>query len=194
MGDIRANLDEHSFDLVKQKAEKIKQYPIYYVDAPGTVEEIYYTILEFRKKFSDKWLIVTLDHTLLVRGKSAEAERITLSNLQRMLLKVKKFHMTTIIQITQMNRNIESPERINNVYLHFPMRSDISGSDSIFQASDLIIVIHRPEILGIAEYGINKWETKGRIFLHIIKNREGEPTILGFYNNLKYGSIDETPS
>lgn len=46
-----------------------------------------------------------------------------------------------------MNRNIEQPERINNPSTHYPMRSDLSASDAIYQASDFIIVLSRPELL-----------------------------------------------
>lgn len=55
--------------------------------------------------------------------------------------------MTSVLQLAQMNRNIESPERINNFLSHYPMRSDISSADALFQASDYVIVIHRPEFL-----------------------------------------------
>ena len=52
-----------------------------------------------------------------------------------------------------MNRNIEQPERIINPTNHYPMRSDLSTSDFIFQSSDYVIVLHRPELLGITAYG-----------------------------------------
>ena len=51
-----------------------------------------------------------------------------------------------------MNRNIESPDRINNPTCHYPMRSDISSADAIFQGSDVVLVIARPETLGFAVY------------------------------------------
>ena len=37
-----------------------------------------------------------------------------ISDLQKLFIRVKKFPDTTIIQLSQMNRNIENPERINN--------------------------------------------------------------------------------
>lgn len=63
--------------------------------------------------------------------------------------------------------------------------------DSIFQASDVLLVIHRPEIIGITKYGLNNLDTKDVIYIHLLKVREGEPKILKFKNNLKYNSIDE---
>lgn len=175
-------------------AEKIKQYPIYYVDRPGNVEEMRSTIEFFQKGAMEKnkWLVVILDHTLLTRGKTGESERETLYDLQRLFMEIKKNGRTTIIQISQMNREIEMPERINNPSMHFPMRRDIFGGDSVFQASDYVIVLHRPETLGIEEYGTKREPVENLIYMHFLKVREGEPKILRFYNNLKYNSIEET--
>ena len=75
--------------------------------------------------------------------------------------------------------------------MNFPMRKDIFGSDAIFQASDYLFVLHRPEIIGLQEYGVKAWPTKDLIYLHFLKVREGEPGILVFKNNLKYNRIDD---
>ena len=92
----------------------------------------------------DKWLIVILDHALLVEG---DTERGTIVDLQKMFIRKKKLSNTSIIQISQMNRNIELPDRINNPSMHFPLRSDLAASDAIFQASDYVLALSRPELL-----------------------------------------------
>ena len=106
-------------------------------------------------------------------------------------MEVKKYDQTTIIQLSQMNRNIEDKERILNPSLHFPMRSDVMGGDSLFTASDYVMVLHRPELLGITSYGTGNWPVKNLVYLHINKNRDGEPKILVFENNLKYNTLEE---
>ena len=94
-----------------------------------------------------------------------------------------------------MNRNIEAPERINNPLSHYPMRSDLSSSDAIFQASDYVLVIHRPEILNISEYGPNHLPTQNKVYMHILKNRDaGKPCILEFENDLMYNNLIESAS
>ncbi len=101
--------------------------------------------------------------------------------------------MTSVIQLAQMNRNIEQSERINNPLSHYPMRSDLSSSDAMFQASDYVLVLHRPEILGIQEYGPSHLPTNNKIYMHILKNRDaGRPCILEFENDLAYNNIIET--
>jgi replicative DNA helicase len=193
-GDIDApKVDDNEYRTLLTHAEEIKQYPIYYVDSPGTVEEVRNTIIDFYAKpeIRGKWLIIMFDHTLLTRLGAGEKERETLFKLQKMFMEIKKYAKNTIIQLSQMNREIEDKDRISNPVLHYPIRRDIFGGDSVFQASDYVIVLHRPEVLGIAEYGLSRLPTTGLIFMHFLKVREGEPKILVFENNLKYNSIDE---
>ena len=192
--ETKAGLTDEEYEVAKKHAERIKQYPIYYVDSPGAVDEISLTIQYFQQAFSDKWLIVILDHTLLTKSKTGEKERETLYELEKVFMQAKKVGETTIVQLSQMNREIEGNERIINATLHYPIRRDIFGGDSVFQASDYVIVLHRPELLGIQWYGVEKETTYNMIFMHFLKVREGEPKIIKFVNNLKYNSIDEFSS
>lgn len=187
-------LTDDLLDRVEQTSQQIKSYPIYYVDTPGTVEDIASTINYFYEtKAKDKKFVIILDHTLLVEGQNRESALQVISELQKLFIKVKKLPNTTIIQLSQMNRNIENPERINNPSMHYPMRSDISSADTIFHASDYVICIHRPELLNIQQYGPNRLLVKSKVYLHILKNRDaGECTILEFDNDLKYNNLIET--
>ena len=186
-------LSNEEIQQINTEADKIKKYPIYYVDLPGNVDQIRETVLEFMKLdfVKGKWLIVMLDHALLTRGKSGEKERETLANLQYMFMEIKKYAKNTVIQLSQMNREIESVERMNNPSMHFPTRRDIFGSEALFQAADYVIVLHRPELLQLKSYGIGNWPVANMIYLHFLKNREGELKILSFINNLKYNSVEE---
>ena len=185
------DLSDDDFQKVKNVSQRIKNYPIYYVDTPGTVEEIESTIKYFHKNIAKgRWLVIILDHVLLVEGFD---ERKTIVDLQKMFIRCKKLFRTSIIQISQMNRNIESPERFNNPSLHYPMRSDLAASDAVYQASDFIIVLSRPELQNIISYGPNHLPVQGKVYLHFLKIRDvGEPCILQFDNNLKYGELIET--
>ena len=186
-----SSIDDTVFSKVKNEAEKIKKYPIYYVDTPSTVESIAATIDYFYDVIAKgKWLIVILDHTLLVTNNGKD-ERTTIIDLQKLFMQVKKRPNISIIQISQMNRNIEQPERITNPSSHYPMRSDLSTSDFIFQSSDYVIVLHRPEILGITEYGPHRQLVANMVYLHFLKNREGDLKILRFINDLKYNNLIE---
>lgn len=128
-----SDLDNTLLEEVEQTSQQIKSYPIYYVDTPGTVADIASTIDYFyENKAKGKKFVIILDHTLLVEGQNRESALQVISDLQKLFIRVKKFPDTTIIQLSQMNRNIENPERINNPSMHYPMRSDISSADTIF--------------------------------------------------------------
>jgi replicative DNA helicase len=196
-GDKSKPLNEEDFNNAKEYAEEIKKQKIFYVEVPGNVQEVRNTIIHFQEhEAKGKWLIIILDHALLTKGRSGDKEREILADLQYMFMEIKKFGRNTIIELSQLNRDIESVERINNNYMHYPMRKDIFGSEAIYQASDYVIVLHRPELLGIKDenYGPNNLPTRNLIYLHLLKNREGEVGIIQFENNLKYNRIDEYES
>lgn len=52
------------------------------------------------------------DHALLTKPIGSVIE--TMQELERVFISAKKYPMTSVLQLAQMNRNIESPERINN--------------------------------------------------------------------------------
>ena len=185
------SIDESTMQMVEEEANKLKKYQIYYVDTPCTVEAIEKTIDYFHNNIAKgKWLIVILDHALLVEG---DSERGTIVDLQKMFIRKKKLSNTSIIQLSQMNRNIEQPERINNPALHFPLRSDLAASDALFHASDYVIAINRPELLNLQSYGIRHLPVRNKVYLHFLKVRDaGEPCILEFENDLKYGNLIES--
>ena len=187
------DLDDETFRKVISVSNKLKEYPVYFVDNPCTpmqVEQIINSFYNQYVKGTWKHFVITYDHALLTKQTGTVIE--TTSELERVFIQAKKLPLTTVIQIAQMNRNIESSERINNPLSHYPMRSDISSSDAIFQASDYVLVMHRPEILNIQEYGPNHLPTQNKIYMHMLKNRDaGKPCILEFENDLMYNNIKE---
>lgn len=187
------DLDDETFRKVIHVTNQLKEYPIYFVDDPGTPMQVEQTIRDFydsHVKGTNKHFVIIYDHTLLTKQIGSVIE--TISELERVFIQVKKLPLTSIIQLGQMNRNIESSERINNALSHYPMRSDISSSDAVFQASDYVLVIHRPEILNIQEYGPNHLPTTNKVYIHMLKNRDaGKPCILEFENDLMYNNLIE---
>ena len=187
------DLDDNTFRMVVSVTNKLKEYPIYFVDSPTTptqVKDIIFQFYDTYVKGTNKYFLIVYDHALLTKQVGSVLE--TISELERVFIQAKKLPMTSIIQLAQMNRNIESSERINNPTSHYPMRSDLSSSDAIFQASDYVCVIHRPEILGIQEYGPNHLPTSNKVYIHMLKNRDaGKPCILEFENDLAFNNLIE---
>ena len=188
------DLDEETFNKVVSVSNQLKKYPIYFVDNPGTPFDVKQIIDNFYKSFvkgTQKHFIIVYDHTLLTKQVGSVIE--TTAELERVFIQAKKYPLTSVVQIAQMNRNIESSERINNPLSHYPMRSDLSSSDAMFQASDYVLVMHRPEILNIQEYGPNHLPTQNKVYMHMLKNRDaGKPCILEFENDLMFNNLVES--
>lgn len=188
------DLDESTFKDVINVSNQLKKYPIYFVDNPSTPTQVNNIIRWFYDKYvknTNKHFVIIYDHALLTKQEGSTIE--TISELERVFIQAKKLPLTSVIQLAQMNRNIEQPERINNPLSHYPMRSDLSSSDSIFQASDYVIIMHRPEILNIQEYGPNHLPVNNKVYLHMLKNRDaGKPCILEFENDLMYNNLIES--
>ena len=188
------DLDDETFRKVIDVSNKLKEYPIYFVDNPGTPMQVDAIIKWFYNEYvkgTNKHFVIIYDHALLTKQVGSVIE--TVSELERVFIQAKKLPMTSVIQLAQMNRNIEQPERINNPLSHYPMRSDLSSSDAIFQASDYVLVIHRPEILNIQEYGPNHLPVQNKVYVHVLKNRDaGKPCILEFENDLMYNNLIES--
>ena len=187
------DLDDDTFRKVVLVSNQLKEYPIYFVDVPGTPMQVEQTIRSFYDQYvkgTGKHFVIIYDHALLTKQVGTVIE--TMSELERVFIQIKKLPLTSVIQIAQMNRNIEASERINNPLSHYPMRSDLSSSDAIFQASDYVLVLHRPEILNIQEYGPNHLPTNNKVYIHMLKNRDaGKPCILEFENDLRYNNLIE---
>jgi replicative DNA helicase len=190
-------ISDQDFERVKEAGRTILDYRIYYAQKPKTPEEMVATIREFhawcKTKFGpDCGLVVMFDHTRLAK-RLGKKEQEMIDDLQTMFVEVKKEDKRIIIQLSQLNRGIESVERKQDPSGNFPMRTDFFLADSLYQCSDIVIVSHRPETINLDSYGPGRYAVKGKVYIHGLKVREGEPAPIRFLNNLKHNRIDEDP-
>ena len=191
MYSAHSSLRNESYDLLVEEAMKFKDRFVYYVDIPGSVEQIKDTIYKFSEETfnKDRGIIIFLDHTLLVKGRDGEKEREMLYNLMAAFNEVKKKVKCVIILLTQLNRDIESSERIQNASMHAPRKSDVSSADAGYMYSDIVLIIHRPEMLGLKSYTTSNWPTANMVFVHYLKVRFGEPCVAAMVNDLAHNKI-----
>lgn len=190
-------ITDQEFQKIKDSATSIKDYRIFYAQKPRTPEEMISIIRQFhawcKQKFgADCGLVIMFDHTRLAKRLGLKEQEM-IDTLQTMFVEVKKEDKRIIIQLTQLNRGIESYERKQDPSMHFPLRTDIFLADSVYQSSDLVVISHRPETIHIRSYGPDGYAVKNKVYIHAIKVREGEPAPIRFINNLKYNRIDEDP-
>jgi replicative DNA helicase len=141
-GDFNNKLSDENYARVLEAGKSIAGLNIYYVDSPGTVERIRETILRFHQRDPSRGIVVMLDHTVLVMGKSGEMERLVLFDLMRMANSLKKDLKIAFIFLSQLNREIEQSERISDPYQQFPKKKDIFGGEQIAPT-----LIHIPDKL-----------------------------------------------
>lgn len=186
------NMNEDIYKQAVKYAESIKDLPLWYVDIPGTVNEIKNTIERFgmgMQENMDKGILVTLDHSILVKKFGEQNQLETLYELASMFNELKKKIKSSYIIVSQLNRGIENVERIQNKNLHYPQKSDVFGADALYQYSDIFLVTHRPEMLNLRAYGPQDLDVRDIVYWHFLKLREGEPFIAKMRNNLKYNQI-----
>jgi replicative DNA helicase len=186
------NIKQNTYQQAVNYAQSIKDLPLWYVDIPGTVQEIKNTIEYFAMGMecnADRGILVTLDHSILVKKFGEQNQNQVLYELAAMFNELKKKIKASFIIVSQLNRGIEAVERIQNKNLHYPQKSDVFGADALYQYSDIFMITHRPEMLNLRAYGPQDLPVAGIIYFHFIKTRETEPFIAKMRNNLKYNQV-----
>src|SRR5215470_2938676 len=85
----RGRLNDSLWYGVLKYTKEFKELPICYVEEQCSIEDIWDISREFQDKNKDKWVVIIVDHALLVEGK--DQERINIANLQKKLIALKKF-------------------------------------------------------------------------------------------------------
>jgi replicative DNA helicase len=169
----------------------------YVIDTPLTVVEMKKALIEFFKEIK-KPFVCTLDHTLLVKQSGTETNRqMTLQNLATMLTEMKNALPVTFIVLTQLNREIDDPERQKPGNLsNFPTEADVYGSDFLLQCADVMVAYNRPAKYNLNTYGPQKFiigpADKYLLAMHILKNRFGETGIQWYRAEYSLMTILET--
>lgn len=136
-------------------------------------------------------VIITIDHTLLLKQAKDEYEVLhTMRNLAKTAIALKKKGYL-IMFVGQFNNNIEKIERIKNVEVQYPVKSDIYAQGEIFNACDGVFTIHQPELLGILKYGKNLYATQSLVHLQVLKMRFGRVGSIWLKNELARGLLLE---
>lgn len=178
LDDPSANFTQEHYNKAVQFTQKIKDVPVWYVDIPGTVPQIVDTVEHFAMNMEQnlrRKIFVTLDHSILVKKLGEQKTLDVLYELAAAFNELKKKIDSSYIIISQLNRSIETVDRIQNKQLHYPQKSDVFGADALYQYSDVFMVTHRPEMLNLRSYGPYDDPVQGLIYWHYLKTRDGEP-------------------
>lgn len=147
------------------------------ISEPLTHIEIEEAIMEAYVEFGSKPLIVTIDHSWLIKKSRGDKDKFdALYNTTEMLMKLKNRIPIIVIMLTQLNRSIdEASRKMPSSIGNYPTSSDIFGGDALMQGSDMVAVLNRPAKVDIKSYGPYAYECKDTdIFMHMLKIRNGK--------------------
>jgi len=174
-------LDDYSYAMMDQHVKETEAFEAVGINRevitePLTHDGIKKAIEHYYVAMGGKPMVVTIDHSWLIKRMPDEKEKIsTLYNTVEMLMQLKNKYPIIIIMITQLNRGMEDytrkePGKIAN----YPTSTDIFGGDALMQGSDMVIALSRPFTLNIPLYGDKAYLVKSDdIFVHLLKVRNG---------------------
>jgi replicative DNA helicase len=133
--------DQH-FDEFVKAMNLYKKYPIYFNNNARDIEYVAKITKRIATLNPDKTIINLFDHSRLFKKSKEASELQMLTELSHTCIELQQQTKCITILLSQLNRNIESPERAANLYQ--PMLSDIFGCRSVAQDAHVVVIINRP--------------------------------------------------
>ncbi len=171
--------DQEQLEDIENAATELKESHLYIDDTPGlNIMQLRAKAIKLKHKYDIQLLIV--DYLQLMSGitsqkiKNRENE---ISEISRGLKLIQKELNIPVVALTQLNREIE--KRAGGK----PRLSDLRESGAIEQDADVVMFVHRPEVMGLETFD-DGTSTENIAQLIIEKNRDGG---LGQVECLFYG-------
>ncbi|MBS1960736.1 MAG: hypothetical protein JST04_00865 [Bdellovibrionales bacterium] len=178
------NLSDEELEQAINYLDKMSNKKLFYVENSGNINQIRDTIKYFVERYKINQvdqvsgkvnkLIVSFDHALLIKRLEERDEIALVADFAKYIIEATKEDNLTTIVLNQLNGNIEQPVRKDNPNNHYPLKTDIHGSNQLYHACDNVIIVHRPELIGIELYGPRSIKTKGLVHGNGIKYRHGQ--------------------
>lgn len=197
-------LSNVDMSIIENYAKSMAKYPIDIVDEPITVNEMESVIEEYMKAHCTRTesgveyqkTVITLDHSILVKKAAFEKDKYdTLYSLGEMITKIKRKYPIIFIVLSQLNRNIDNPDRSENGKLgNYILASDIFGADALLQHADTLVGINRPGLAKIKYYGPDRYiiDDENVLVMHFLKCRNGDVRMSFFKAEFEKMQILET--
>jgi replicative DNA helicase len=154
-----------------------------------TVDEmcatIHYEMEKYKKKDGTYTnMLVAIDHSALFKVAKGQKDKFEMLNsLGEALTMMKKKYPIAFIVLSQLNRNIDAPDRQRDgEYGNYVLDSDIYGSDALLQHADVVMGINKPSSKKIRQYGPERFliNDEDILVFHFLKSRNGTTRISFF--------------
>lgn len=200
--DYENRLNAEKITLIKTLAEEFRDKPLYFNNMSNSVDKWEKNKHDIQALFPEHTIVNIIDHTRLVTNKNERSEEQLITNFTKAMMRVKKELNQICIPLSQMNRNIESNSRGDDLGNKLPISSDLFGSDAVFQGSDVVMALHRPGYYGLVNFvngkdriptGLTEEEdsTDNLMIECILKQRDGWTGNILVQHELKYNSFSD---
>jgi replicative DNA helicase len=176
LSDMRSGrMSDDDWRRLARRMSEISEAPMYIDDSPNlTMMEIRAKARRLRQK-SDLKLIVVDYLQLMTSGKKFESRQQEVSEFSRSLKLLAKELEVPVVALSQLNR---SPEQRTDKK---PMLADLRESGAIEQDSDIVILLHRPDL-----FDQENEDRLGEADLIIAKHRNGQTRTVTVAHQLHY--------
>lgn len=176
LSDMRSGrMNDDDWRRLARRMSEISEAPLYIDDSPNlTMMEIRAKARRLRQK-ADLKLIVVDYLQLMTSGKKFESRQQEVSEFSRNLKLLAKELEVPVVALSQLNR---SPEQRTDKK---PMLADLRESGSLEQDSDVVILVHRPDM-----FDQENEERLGEADLIIAKHRNGQTKTVTVAHQLHY--------
>lgn len=130
--------------------------------------------------------VITVDHANLFKlSANQKSKTDMLYELGEVITDLKKRFPISFIVLSQLGRNVESPERNQDgKYGNYILETDLFGGDALFQHADLVMGFNRPSLKFISFYGPERYimDDPDILVCHFLKCRNGD-TRMSFFKS-----------
>lgn len=195
-------LDDQILQACYEYSKSRVKYPIDVVETPCSVSQIEAIIVDYMETHVNREglhpvytnTIITLDHSYLIKTEEGQTKADMLYAFGEMLTKLKRRYPIAFIILSQLNRNIENPERNEDGRAgNYVLSSDIMGADALMQHADMVVGINRPGYFKIKFYGPEKFiiHDESVMVMHFLKCRNGDTRMSFFKAHFNAMTIHE---
>jgi replicative DNA helicase len=198
-------LDDETLMKCYDYAKIRVKYPIDVVENPMTVKEIEAVIIDYMDSHINNEgevpryvnTIITLDHSYLLKVNNGQNKQDMLYEFAEALTKLKRKYPIAFIILSQLNRNIDNPERNEDGRAgNHVLASDLMGADALLQHADIVVGLNRPGYFKIRYYGPERFiiDDEKVMVMHFLKCRNGDTRMSFFRGNFESMSVVEIPT
>jgi replicative DNA helicase len=176
------HMSDQDWTRLARRSSELAEAPLYIDDSPNlTMMEIRSKARRLRQR-QDVQLIVIDYLQLMTSGKRVESRQQEVSEFSRSMKLLAKELDVPVVALSQLNRG---PEQRTDKR---PLLSDLRESGSIEQDSDMVLLVHRPDLYE------PETERAGEADLIIAKHRNGPTATIAVAFQGRYSRFADMPS